>query len=152
VRSLPLSAATAWGLAAWGGQAFLLAPGAPYPLRAATATDAGALYPLPALATAPSLAAVDERTGTTRRAMALASVRMVLAADEHAGRVVVAGADASNPSAGRVSLLDVAHGTLLGARPVLGELIAVEGAWWSPPARPWCRALLPGGQPGSPAR
>jgi hypothetical protein len=129
MRTLPLPAtATAWSLAAWGGQAFLLAAGTPYPLPAATATDAGAPYPLPATATASGLAVVDERTGTPRRAMALASGRMVLAAADQAGQVVVAGADARNPTAGCVSLLDAARGTLLSSRHVAGDPVAAAVA------------------------
>jgi hypothetical protein len=117
VRTVPLPVAGAVGLVAWAGQAFLLDADAPHP----------------------GIDVVDERTGAAHRRIALAGTPTFLALDDQTGQLVVASADASDPTAGRVSLFDAARGTLRGSRPVAAPLLSAV-----PTGRAGCVAVAGG--------
>jgi hypothetical protein len=88
LRAFPLGdAATALGLAAWRGLAFIVA------------------------GDTPSLTVLDERTGVVRRRLPLGVAPTALAVADTAGSLVVAGADPRDATAGIVQVVDAQSGT-----------------------------------------
>jgi DNA-binding beta-propeller fold protein YncE len=102
LRAFPLGdAATALGLAAWRGLAFIVAGGTP------------------------SLTVLDERTGVVRRRLQLGVAPYALAVADAAGALVVAGADPRDSTAGAVQVVDAQSGTPGASVPVDDAPLAI---------------------------